>query len=347
MDISDLEKSQSQIPFDEYMKIKNELDMQRAKNVLQNRTVKFWQKENEKTNSELEVALAIKEKVKKFEIKQERSSGRSESTAVLLASDWHAEETVDPEVVNNKNEFNLEICENRIINLFNSTLKLTNMWRAGTKVDNFVLALLGDLMTGYIHDELIESNQLSPVQVILWLQQRIIAGIKLLLQKGDFKRIDIPCCFGNHSRTGKEYKISTAYKNNYEWLLYNQLSLLFKNEKRVNFYITKGYFQDAQIYKYKIRFHHGNYIRYAGGVGGITIPVNKAIDAWNKNESVDYTFFGHYHQTIDHRFWNCNGSLIGYNAFALSIKARFEKPSQTLLFIEKDKGKTATIPIYV
>ena len=32
-----------------------------------------------------------------------------------------------------------------------------------------------------------------------------------------------------------------------------------------------------------------------GGVGGITIPLNKAISAWNNQRMADYDILGHYH----------------------------------------------------
>jgi len=40
-----------------------------------------------------------------------------------------------------------------------------------------------------------------------------------------------------------------------------------------------------------------------------------------------------------------NGSLIGYNAFALSIKAEYEPPSQAFFLIDKKRFRSVTIPI--
>ena len=42
-----------------------------------------------------------------------------------------------------------------------------------------------------------------------------------------------------------------------------------------------------------------------------------------------------------------NGSLIGYNAYALSIKASFEPPTQTYFLLDKKRGRTMTAPIYL
>ena len=94
-----------------------------------------------------------------------------------------------------------------------------------------------------------------------------------------------------------------------------------------------------------IRFHHGHAIRYAGGVGGITIPVNKAIGQWQKMKNADVDCFGHWHQYMPLRNFVANGSMIGHNAFATSIKADFERPQQAFFLWDKKRKKTVQIPI--
>ena len=86
---------------------------------------------------------------------------------------------------------------------------------------------------------------------------------------------------------------------------------------------------------------------YQGGVGGIYIPVNKSIAQWSKAKHADLDIFGHFHQLRDGGNFLCNGSMIGYNAFALSIKADFEEPKQILTLIDKRRGRTCTWPILV
>jgi len=201
-------------------------------------------------------------------------------------------------------------------------------------------------MSGYIHDELKEDNFLSPVETVLFLLKRIRGGIDYLLSATDYN-LKIPCNMGNHSRTTEKLRIQTEYKNNYEWLMYHVLADTYKGNDRVEFQIPKSYFNYLNVYDKTVRFHHGHWMRYNGGIGGISIPVNKSIDAWDKAKKADIDVFGHWHQFKDFGSWICNGSLIGYSAFAIFIKASFERPSQTLFMLEKNKGKTATMPIYL
>ena len=57
--------------------------------------------------------------------------------------------------------------------------------------------------------------------------------------------------------------------------------------------------------------------------------------------------FGHFHQRKDGSNFISNGSNIGYNPFALSIKADYEAPSQQLFMINKKYGRTCTWPVLV
>ena len=43
-----------------------------------------------------------------------------------------------------------------------------------------------------------------------------------------------------------------------------------------------------------------------------------------------------------------NGALIGYSAYAVSIKGSYEEPSQTMFLINREySAKTAVMPVFV
>jgi hypothetical protein len=127
--------------------------------------------------------------------------------------------------------------------------------------------------------------------------------------------------------------------------MYAALAAHFRNEPRVEFLVAMGYHSYVELYGKTIRFHHGHAINYGGGVGGITIPVKKAIANWQRGRKADLDCFGHFHQFMDGGTFIANGSMIGYNAFALQIKAEFEKPKQAFFLWDKTRGKTVTAPI--
>ena len=267
-----------------------------------------------------------------------------EATAFAIAGDWHVEETVDPRTVNGLNEYSLEIAERRIAQFFHSTLRLVEIERSGTKIENLVLVLLGDMMTGYIHDELQESNGLSPTETVLWLRQRIKGGLELLKAKGGFKRILVTCSYGNHGRTTKKPRHATGAKNSYEWMMYHMLR---DDVPGVEWMIADGYHLFFEVYGRLIRQHHGDNVQYQGGIGGLTIPTEKAIAGWNKARTPYLDLFGHHHTAQQNPRWICNGSLIGYGAYSIAIKAGYEAPQQTFFLLDSKRGRTATWPIFL
>jgi len=280
-------------------------------------------------------------------IKERKRKGKANATPMIQASDWHIGERVDPSTCGFRNEYKPEIAQERAERYFQNSLRLVNHMRAGAAISDLVFWIGGDIINGYIHDEFIEDNYMSPTQETLFGYDLLTSGIDFLLAKGDFKKIFIPTSQGNHGRTGQKYMIATAYKNSYEWMLYHMLRKHYENEKRVEFQITNGYHNRFDVAGTKVRAHHGDAIRYKDGVGGLNIPINKAIMAWNKIEVVNFDIMGHWHQWLPGLDKQVNGSLIGWNAFAVQIKASYEEPSQAFTLIDHERGPSIRCPIWV
>ncbi len=288
--------------------------------------------------------LELKENFDTYKILPKSFSNESEATAVAVVSDWHIEEPVKSSAVNNLNNFNLDIAKKRADYLFQVISSMIKMYGRDIKINNLVLALLGDFITGSIHDDNKEANTIQPIEAI-WIAQNMIAsGIEHLL-KYTKCNIVIPCCSGNHSRITEKQRMSTEYGNSLETLMYLNLSAIFAKEPRIKFVINDSHLVYLDVYNYTLRFHHGHAIKYSGGMGGIFVPTFKAISQWNKAQKADYDFFGHVHQMKDGGNFLSNGSLIGWNQFAIRIKADYERPKQAFCLIDKKRGKTLTAPI--
>lgn len=293
---------------------------------------------------ERDARLAIKDKITTFKIDTTHSGMDSESTAIVLLSDWHYEEVVKASSTNNLNKYDTRIGDERLDYLFQRIGKFVKLHQNETEIKTLVLALLGDFISGTIHDDLMESNSLSPIEA-LWKVQNIIAsGIKHLLDNTDVNLV-IPCCVGNHGRITEKQRVSTETGNSLEWLMYFELESYFSGNSRVSFIINDGYINYVNVYNYNLRFHHGHSIKYGGGIGGIFIPVYKAISQWNKGIRADYDFFGHFHQMKNGGNFISNGSVIGYNAYAVKIKADYEKPQQAFILLDSKRGIICTRPI--
>ncbi len=265
-----------------------------------------------------------------------RHKSRSTASAIISLGDWHVEERVDAKVCSGLNHFDLDIAEKRIHTTFERAVEQLETEQQISNIQEIVLGFLGDHITGAIHEELLESNYLSPCEASLFAQEGMMWGIAYLLKNTSLP-IRVVTCNGNHGRTTQRKRISTSHKNSYEWLTYQQTSKFYRNEPRVWWQIGTGYHNYLDVQGKVVRFHHGDAIKYQGGVGGITIPVLKAISSWDRAKHADLDIFQHWHQQLFHRKFIAGNCLIGYNAYALEIKADYSPPSQTLVVIDKNR----------
>lgn len=287
-----------------------------------------------------------------FDIVPSNGHAENEGTAVIVLSDWHSEEIVKPGTVSGLNEYTPDICTARATKVFQAALNLVQLLEERIAIPDIILALLGDFITGNIHgEENAETNAMPPTQALVFAMNILTGGIQFLLDNTKAKFV-VPCHSGNHARTTKTTRFGSENGHSLEYLMYLTLAAHFRHEPRVTFLIAEGMHSYVDVYAGQpgataIRFHHGHAVKYGGGVGGIYIPVNKAIAQWSKARHADLDVFGHFHQMRDGGNFLCNGSLIGYNTFALSIKADFEKPRQLLFLIDRKRGRTCTWPILV
>jgi len=269
----------------------------------------------------------------------------SEATAFLVTGDWHLEEPVDPRLVGGLNEYNLTIAEERIKRTFTTFLSLMEMVRSKSHIDTAVVAVLGDLISGHIHDTLKEKSQLDPMPALIRAYEWLCAGLDLVRKEGKFQKILVPCCCGNHARITKDRRPAEGDGTNLEWLLYNFVAKRYANDPVIDVRVPCGYFHYLDVYGKTIRVHHGDSLQYGGGVGGIHVPLNKALDRWDAARKANLDILGHWHQAASTSRYVVNGSVIGYNPFAVQIKAVYEPPQQSFFLFHPKYGKSTSCPI--
>jgi hypothetical protein len=108
--------------------------------------------------------------------KSRKASARHEATAHAMLSDVHAGETVTLETTSGRNEYTLEICENSLERFFGATRWLTDMHREGFTIRDTILWFGGDLISGMLHDDQHETDELHPVETVAWLKPRSLAA---------------------------------------------------------------------------------------------------------------------------------------------------------------------------
>lgn len=283
-------------------------------------------------------------------VPRERASvidGKREAIAMAMASDWHIEEEVLPEQVAGRNRYNLAISRRRMERFFEAVLWAVEFNRQEFLIRDLLLWLGGDLITNYLHPDNVETNLMSPPEALAYAYESICAGIRFLLARGNFERVVLPCNDGNHGRMTDKMRSAARTQSSLEILLYRMLAQAFADEPRVQFIIAGGEHLYYEVYGRTIRFAHGDSIRYGGGIGGILIPVYRALSRWETMRHADLTCLGHFHTRTVLPDLMVNSSLIGYSPFSLTIGARFESPSQNFSILEKERFRSVDLPLWV
>lgn len=304
----------------------------------------FALKEINRLKNEVSSILSVKDRVSTYTIPVKKGTG-GQAVAVAVISDLHVEENVTLESTNGTNEYTMAIAKKRMELCFQNILRLTKKEQLHVQIDTLCLAILGDTFSGNIHDELMETCEVSPLDAMLFAQNLLASGIEFILKNSKLNLV-IPCCVGNHSRITRKVHIATEQGNSLEWAMYQFLARYFSKEKRVKFILSRSYFNYVDILGYTIRFHHGHACVYNGGVGGIEIGMRRIISKWDKDKPAYLSVCGHFHSRRDGGDFIVNGSLIGDSPYG----KRFGftgRPEQTFFLIDQKRGKTVVCPIIV
>lgn len=317
----------------------------RKQNTQQKKQLEIRNEELKDINKKIDTILEVDNADFKMVQFQNKEVDKKEVCAIIGYSDWHIEEVVDPDVVNGLNEYNIDIAQQRVVRLFENTASLIKKEQKSNKVNKMMIWLGGDFMSGYIHDELEEENQMSPTEAVIWLRDILLNGIRYLMDTTGIEDVIVQTNAGNHGRTTQKKRIGTDYKNSYEFLLYQILKKELDEETQ--FILNKSQYGYVDIYGYKIRTMHGDMVRYQGGIGGISIPLIKHIHRLNQQVRADINILGHFHQLISPtNDINVNGSLIGPSAYSIARGYSPEKPQQMFKTLSPEHGIVGSYPIF-
>jgi len=277
--------------------------------------------------------------------------GRIErATVMALLSDCHFDEVVRPEEFNYTNAYNRQIAKMRLRNFFTNLIRLSYEYINGIRVDGLVLAMLGDMLSGNIHEELRRTNEAPILDSLLYWSSEIAAGIGLLLDR--FPKIYVPCIVGNHGRLDRKPTYKHRVQDNYDWLLYHMIAQHFSNEKDIEFAIPQSTDIGFHVYKWRYHLTHGDQFKGGSGISGILLPVMLGGHRKSKRELAigtpyDVLCLGHFHQQRDFGSTIINGALKGYDEYAYAKNLEFEEPKQYFWLVDPQYGKTISAPIHV
>lgn len=268
----------------------------------------------------------------------------------LFASDWHHGERVFPAQVGGVNEYNMEIAHARARRLITSAIDLLTNHMVNPQYPGIVFALGGDMVSGGIHEELMATDEMEIMPVVIDLIGVLIWCIDTLLST--FGRVFVPCVTGNHGRNTHKIRAKGRNFTSFDWLVYQMLAKHYAGDQRVQFSIPDGPDCLFQIYNHRYLLTHGDQFRGGDGLIGHLGPVfrgNHKKSSRNIQIGMEYDtmMIGHFHTLAQLPRIITNGSLKGYDEYAYSNNFSFELPQQALWITHPSRGITFSMPVHL
>lgn len=276
-------------------------------------------------------------------------------------SDWHYAETVEPSQVEGANTFNIEVFDKRFATLVERTIDLCDNHMTGKNYPGIVVNLGGDMISGNIHEELQQTNEMESIPAVLDLAGKMAWGLRKFADH--FGRVFVPCTFGNHGRNTKKPQAKNAAYTSFDWMACKMLDAHFHPsnpdgsrgagwDDRVQFYIPDGFDTYYRVYGHRILLTHGDRIGSKGGDGfiGCIGPIVRGthklrLSYSGRGREIDTVMMGHWHNEFPLPGLRVNNCLKGYDEWAMSMRFTPTPPSQDLFFIHQERGVTCSWPV--
>lgn len=282
-----------------------------------------------------------------------RSDRKREHMPYLLTSDFQAGEVIRPEETEAGYGYDTAIFRQRYRRMIDTTIYLSfNHGGQGWVYPGIIYARGGDTISGGIHEELQDTDDMTPIEAVETVFEEESAGIEKLAEAFGKVEVKTPGSAGNHDRNTHKPRTKGASSHSYDRLIAYMLRRHFRHDKRVTFQTSESFDVRFPIYDLNILLTHGDRMGSSGGQGfigpmatimrGAQKVIAEQMALGFKIDRVDH---GHFH-TPGYMGWVLsNGCLPGYSEYAKQYRMRPSPPQQFLLYHHAKRGVVDIKPL--
>lgn len=245
----------------------------------------------------------------------------SGTVLVVQVTDMHFNELVElPD-----NEYGFKVGAKRLQKYANTVRKLAALYN----VSNIIVALTGDIINSdrRLDEKLNMATNRTKASIIA--TQILYHFLQDINRVANLKIVSVS---GNESRINEEWGMSEmTMSDNYDYLVFNMLKMLFKDSKGIDFLEGDPVEQVINVNNSNILITHGTGIKE--GQSAMQQVFGKYAA---KGILLDYAIFGHIHFTNITDIYSRSGSLIGNNVYSDRVLNLITKASQVVHIVEVD-----------
>ncbi len=219
--------------------------------------------------------------------------------------------------------------------------------------DGALVPVIGDLVTGDIHEELVRTNcDVLPSTLVFWAP-RIASALLAVAER--YGRAHVPVLVGNHGRLGKRMQFKTRGRASWDWLLMQMVRSHLAKDERFTWEFCEGSYLFVEVYGRHVFLSHGDEVKGGGNVlTGVWGPLRRI---WQGARDLgaqhgirpSYAVSGHWHQLAlaPTRGTCANGSLKGPDEFTMGLRFAPESAMQAWWIETPEHGPTVTGPLFL
>jgi hypothetical protein len=310
-------------------------------------------KQIEDLSRKLELITSIdqaKLRVPKWLAPPKRATKAHHGTVCMMLTDTHFGEVVNPAEIDFINAYDDEIAALRLRRFTEKGIEISKDYISGIQYDGMTLFWGGDIFTGTIHDELLETNsETLYASVVRWIEPLAAMCYRFA---DEFGKLHNAVTYGNHGRRTKKPRSKLRAQDNIEWLLYKVLERETRHDKRISWQIPDGADTLLSVYETRFLLTHGDQFRGGSGIAGAMSPMllgshRKTRRAMASGRPYDIMIMGHYHQLLTLPGIIVGGTLKGTDEYAYLGNFGYEPAQQALWITTPEHGITMSAPILV
>lgn len=298
-------------------------------------------------------------------IKPPPAKGKSSKPQVMVAvlTDTHVGEEVFAPQMMSMNAYDYDIFNRRLSGWANQVLNLATYRRNICPIDELMVPMLGDMISGDIHEELSRTNLDNCMMQMMHVASSIAQALMFLAPH--FKTIKVPCVVGNHGRMTRKPPMKDKYMD-WDYLAYQWMAAFCAKQKNIQFDIPKSFAHIVDIAGKNVLMFHGDAISGGGSSASISRMIGSMRGVIQFKQALESTIvehdgvmpgnfsdviMGHFHRVdvmdIGTGSAYICGTMKGGDEFALQRVQAITPPKQVVTYWHPDYGNVGMEVIYL
>ena len=301
-------------------------------------------------------------KTKTFKVRKPSGAKKGAAKQAMVAplTDTHVGDYVTSEQMVGLNSYDIELFNRRIWGWANQVLNLAEYRRNICEIDELTVPMLGDMISGDIHDELARTNVDNCMMQMMYGAKIISQALMFLAPH--FKEIKVPCVVGNHGRMTRKIPSKDRYMD-WDYMMYQWLAVFCSKQDNIKFEIPKSFAHVFSVAGRDVLMMHGDSI----GGGGASATIQKAVtslravlqyktqiitdDSFSVPDKFDDVLLGHFHRVdevdIGTGSLHICGTTKGGDEYVFSRLHLITKPKHLVLYYHPTYGQVGKEIIYL